>query len=219
MWLILAALTVPFLAIILRPAPACTPDDSSTRAPAAKQPLSVGVLRRMNGPPAEIAQTIYAVSTALQAEVDSRNCRLPEPGASAKPLDATAWTNFFTAQAEYTVQMFREGRTALAQATSPQGSPELLRAAYATLLERVLLSHLAAAGIKAPREFAETEATWRAFVASLYEQLTRWPAQMRASLEFIDGDSFELALIAEYDVAALAEAALREVPYAAQLPR
>jgi hypothetical protein len=219
MWLILAALTVPFLAVILRPAPAGAPDDNSTHAPVAKQPLSVGVLRRMNGSPADIAKTIYAVSTSLQAEVDSRNCRLPEPGAPAKPLDATAWTNFFIAQAEYTVQLFREGRIALAQATSPQGSPELLRAAYATLLERVLLSHLAAASIKAPRDFAETEATWRAFVASLYVQLTHWPAQMRASLEFINGDSFELSLLAEYDVAALADAALREVPRAAQLPR
>ena len=219
MWLILAALAVPFLAIILRPAPAAAPDDNSTHAPIAKQPLSVGVLRRMNGSPADIAKTIHAVSNALQAEVDSRSCRLPEPGAPAKPLDATAWTNFFTAQAEYMVQVFRESRIALVQATSPQGSPELLRAAYATLLERLLLAHLAAASIKAPRDFAETEATWRAFVASLYEQLTHWPAQMRASLEFINGDSFELALIAEYDMAALAHAALREATHAAQLPR
>lgn len=94
---------------------------------------------------------------------------------------------------------FRRAKTALDEAASAQGSPELFRLAYATFLEQLLVIANSLWSAKAPDAFGKIERAYRDFVRSLYAQAERWGPVLGVAAASVTGDACRIPLIVSYD--------------------
>jgi hypothetical protein len=164
--------------------------------------LLLGCELNLSGAHVSIVHTLRRLSATLEKEVKERTSRQAEIMCDASfqtRVDASEFTRLLGQVSTRLKSAFRRTQTALGEAASPQGSPELFRLAYATFLEQLLVIANALWSVKAPDAFGLTERAYRDFVQSLYEQAGRWGPVLGVAAVSVTGDACCVPLTVSYD--------------------
>lgn len=174
-----------------------------------ENPVFVTLSQTFHGQHDLVIQTLDAISTVLQSEIDKRAPRYRAKFES-KPVDASSFLTTVSGLFNHMAQTFAKAEEDFAVANSPKGGPEMLANAYGNLLDRLLEARETLLKIDGPPMFAATETAYREFIGSYYGQLSKWPSQAAEAAQKVHGDSYDLELTAVYDVAKLEGALARE---------
>jgi hypothetical protein len=166
----------------------------------------------LHGERGELAETLHGMSATLQGEIDARAASgfsLP----AARMFDAPAFAALCSQQLQRLALLFAGVGEDFERASSPAGTPEKMRRAYAGFLDGLLAARRAFDAVAPPPKFHHTDAAFRGFVASFYEQIAAWPEQIEAAAAGVTGETYELTLRASYDLTALQSAFAEEIRY------
>jgi hypothetical protein len=180
--------------------------------------LYVTLTQRFRGEPASVAAAMLKVSELLQREVDARAERFAaDTVIFSKPVNAVSYTGALAEQSEQLAYMFSQAEISFAEASSPSGTPDMLRDAYAAFLDRVLFTKAALDAVQAPPTFLKTQAAYRTFLDAFYRETIEWPALIRGRAASVSGDGCDIELSASYDMATLERALAEETEAAATI--
>ena len=171
--------------------------------------VSVHFGQTLKGDREKIVMTLLDMSEMLQREVDARGDRRPRTRA-ARRVDAEEITGVLARQLDRLTLMLSAAPASFQRASSPKGKPEMLRRAYAALLDDLLSASESLAGIQPPSAFAGTDAAFRSFVSSFYRQVAAWPPKIRDAVARVSGSVFDIELSASVDIGPLVSAFAKE---------
>jgi hypothetical protein len=170
----------------------------------------MALTQRFVGERAKIVQTMLDIASLLQGEVDMRARRARLDASDGKVVNPLRYTRLLTEQSDALAGAFEEAELAFARASSPRGTPETLRSAYGTLLDHVLNATAVLSRNEAPPSFLGTQTAYREFLSSFYEQVAKWPAEIRASADLVSENSYEMTLSATFDTSSIERALAME---------
>jgi hypothetical protein len=174
--------------------------DGAFASTSTSNPINVSLTQSFRGERAKIVETMLGISSVLQREVELRAQQEAAIASRPRPIDALTYTTALVEQGGRFAQAFREAEIAFARASSSSGTPEILRNAYVAFLDQLLLARRKFFEIEAPYHFRRTEAIYRDFLTSFYQQITRWPAEIGDAAGSVTGDSYSIELSANYDL-------------------
>lgn len=168
-------------------------------------PLYVNLVQSFRGEHDKVVQTLNDVADMLDKEVHSRI--LPNGTMIGAPaVDHEAYRKIVSDQSTNLVEMFKDAEVGFERASGPNGTPEMLRKAYAAFLDRLISSQQALCSVEAPPTYTKSESSYRKFLTDFYGQITGWPGKLREAAAQVVGDGCDVLLSANYDVGPLQHA-------------
>jgi len=175
-------------------------------------PLFVNLQQNYHGEHDKIVQTLNDVADMLKREVDARTFP-DETGTNAKPVDHETYRDIIRQQSNRLATILQDAEGSFEQASSPGGTPEMLRQAYAAFLGQLLATARTFGSTRAPRTYAQTQAAYREFLKEFYGQIALWPETLREASKNVTGNWCSVVLSAKYDVGPMQHSIQTESAY------